>query len=156
MNRPNVYSPRFDDEVTEPGFRSHGAALGRQAGAQRLGAGLYEVEPGEATVPYHWHAGNEELLIVLGGRPSLRTADGWRQLGAGEVVAFPRGRPGAHQLANRGEGTARFLIFSEMRTPDVVVYPDSNKVGARAPSDGVRLNFVADDAVDYWHGEEPR
>jgi hypothetical protein len=42
----------------------------------------------------------------------------------------------------------------------VVVYPDSGKVGARelapgTPGDALRLNFRADDAVDYWEGEQP-
>ena len=151
---PNAFGPTFDEEATRPGFACRGAALALQAGAERLGASLYEVEPGQATVPYHWHAGNEELLIVLRGRPSLRTPEGWRELTEGEVVAFPRGERGAHQLANHGDAPARFVIFSEMRQPEVVVYPDSNKVGARSRPDGIRLNFLADNAVDYWHGEE--
>jgi uncharacterized cupin superfamily protein len=154
MSEPNVYRPSLDEESERPGFRCRGAAIAQQAGAERLGASLYEVEPGEATTPYHWHAGNEELLIVVRGRPSLRTPEGWRELAEGEVVAFPRGERGVHQLANRGDEPARFVIFSEMHQPDVVVYPDSGKVGARSRPDGIRLNFVADDAVGYWHREE--
>jgi uncharacterized cupin superfamily protein len=153
-SRPNVFEPTFDEEATRPGFACRGAALALRAGAERLGASLYEVEPGQATVPYHWHAGNEELLIVLRGRPSLRTPEGWRELAEGEVVAFSRGERGAHQLANHGDSAARFVIFSEMRQPEVVVYPDSSKVGARSRADGIRLNFLARDAVDYWDGEE--
>ena len=154
MTAPSIYSPEFDDAPERDGYTYHDAWLGRQAGAERLGASLYEADPGQATVPYHWHAGNEEMLIVLRGRPSLRTPDGWRELAEGELVAFPRGERGAHQLVNRSEDKVRFLILSEMRTPEVVSYPDSGKVGARSPANGIRLNFVADDAVDYWHGEE--
>ncbi len=91
---------------------------------------------------------------MLRGTPSLRAADGWRELSEGDVVAFPRGRRGVHQVANRSDETVRFLIVSEMHMPEVVVYPDSNKVGARSPNDDIRLNFVADDAVDYWDGEQ--
>jgi uncharacterized cupin superfamily protein len=32
----------------------------------------------------------EELVVVLDGRPSLRTPDGWRELHEGEVVPFLR------------------------------------------------------------------
>lgn len=153
-HRPNVLAPALEEERERPHFRCRSTMLGPLTGAERLGASVYEIDPGESSAPYHWHAGNEELLVVLRGTPSLRTPDGWRELAEGEVVDFPRGERGAHQVANRGEGTVRFLMFSEMRQPDVVVYPDSGKVGARSAEHGIRLNFVADDAVDYWHGED--
>jgi uncharacterized cupin superfamily protein len=93
---------------------------------------------------------------VLRGRPHLRTTAGWRQLDEGEVVAFP---VGAHQILNRCDTPVRFMVVSEMVGPDVVVYPDSGKVGAReaAPGSGVGLreSFLSRDAVDYWDGERP-
>jgi hypothetical protein len=57
----------------------------RQAGAQRLGLSLWELLPGEAAYPYHFHLVDEELVVVLEGRPSLRTPDGWRDLERGET-----------------------------------------------------------------------
>jgi len=109
--------------------------------------------------PYHFHFGNEELLIVLRGRPYLRTPDGWRQLDEGSVVAFPVGERGAHQVVNRTDEVVRLLMVSEMVSPDVVVYPDSGKVGARerAPGSGtgLRETFRSQDQVDYWEGEQP-
>jgi uncharacterized cupin superfamily protein len=73
-------------------------------------------------------------------------------------VAFPRGARGAHQLVNNGEVPARFLVFSEMRYPEIVVYPDSQKIGVRdrhpaSEGEPMRLSFVTSDAVGYWHGE---
>src|SRR5205823_3517753 len=110
--------------------------------------------------PYHYHLANEELLIVLRGSPHLRTPAGWRQLDEGEVIAFPAGEGGAHQLVNRGEDPVRLLFVSEMRSPDITVYPDSDKVGAREHArgsgrEGLRLNFRSGEAVDYWDGEPP-
>jgi uncharacterized cupin superfamily protein len=130
------------------------------AGSEHLGASVYELPPGQATFPYHFHFGNEELLIVLHGRPHLRLPDGWRQLDEGDVVAFPVGEPGAHQIANRTDEPIRLLIVSEMVGPDVVVYPDSGKVGARenapgSPPVGLRQTFRSSDQVDYWDGESP-
>jgi uncharacterized cupin superfamily protein len=49
------------------------------------------VAPGQAASPYHFHLAEEEALIVLSGRPRLRTEEGWRDLSEGEVVAFPVG-----------------------------------------------------------------
>ena len=49
------------------------------------------------------------------------------------MVAFPVGERGAHQLANRTDEPVRLLMVSEMRSPEIAVYPDSGKVGvARA------------------------
>src|SRR5215208_3928286 len=134
MAGANAFDPEFE-ESERPGFTYKRARLGRQAGAERLGASLYEVPPGNATFPYHWHGANEELLIVLSGWPSLRTPDGWRDLSEGEVVAFHTGEEGAHQIANRSEEAVRFLVVSEMRAPEMSGYPDTGKVGVldRAP-----------------------
>jgi len=38
-----------------------------------LGATLYELEPGKWAI-YHAHHGSEEVLLVLSGRPTLRTS----------------------------------------------------------------------------------
>ena len=158
MSSPNIHRPELDEQGEADGFRWRGESLGYKAGSENLGASLYELPAGEATFPYHYHLANEELLVVLRGRPHLRTPDGWRQLEEGEVVAFPRGEPGAHQLVNRTGENVRLLMVSEMRSPEIAVYPDSGKVGVRehAPGsgrEGLRLNFRAGDARDYWDGE---
>src|SRR5215208_2639567 len=67
---PNVFEPDWDAERDDPPFRWRRARLGRQAGARDLGASLFELPPGSATFPLHAHYANEELLIVLDGRPS--------------------------------------------------------------------------------------
>jgi len=120
--------------------------VGRELGAELLGCGLYDLPPGERTWPYHYHLGNEEWLIVVAGRPTLRTPEGERELEPGDVAAFPEGEAGAHDLANPTQENARVAIFSTLRRGSVV-YPDSGKVGA-----GGRYFRVAD-AVDYWDGE---
>lgn len=155
---PNINDPDFDEPREHPGFHAQRARLSRQAGSERLGLSLWEVPPGEAAYPYHHHLGEEELVLVLDGRPELRTPAGTRELREGEVVAFLRGEDGAHQLVNRTQETVRFLAFSTSGEPDLVIYPDSGKVGAfeRLPDgSGLREMFRAVDAVDYYEGERP-
>lgn len=150
--------PVFDEPREQPGFRCSRARLSRQAGSERLGLSLWELPPGEAAYPYHYHLTEEELIVVLEGRPSLRVPDGWRELRPGEVVAFLRGEHGGHQLVNRTEETVRFLAFSTSGEPDVVIYPDSGKLGAferLAQGGGLRAMFRLADTVDYHDGEQP-
>jgi uncharacterized cupin superfamily protein len=119
---------------------------------------MWQLPPGEAAYPYHYHYAEEELLLVLDGRPSLRTPDGWRELAEGEIVAFLRGERGGHQLVNRSGQTVRFLAFSTSGEPDVVIYPDSGKLGAfewLPEGGGLRAMFRMADAVDYHDGEQP-
>jgi len=158
----NLFDPEFDEESSRPGFGWKRARLGRQAGGERLGASLYELPPGQASFPYHAHFANEEMLVVVSGRPSLRTEEGWRELPPGEIVSFPVGRDGAHQIANRTEEPVRVLLVSEMNAPEVSFYPDSNKIlaGTRPPGgeegeDDVFEAFRLADVTDYWEGEEP-
>lgn len=155
---PNINDPDFDEPREHPGFLCKRARISRQAGSERLGLSVWEVPPGEAAYPYHHHLGEEELVVVLEGQPTLRTPEGWRELAEGETVAFLRGEHGAHQLVNRTEQTVRFLAFSTSGDPDIVIYPDSGKIGAfeRLPEGGgLWAMFRAGDTVDYHEGEQP-
>jgi uncharacterized cupin superfamily protein len=156
----NVFEPSYDDTSEREGFAGRRARIGRQARAEHLGASLFELEPGSAPFPLHFHLGNEEMVIVLAGTPSLRTPVGERDLEPGEVVAFPRGEQGAHQVINRTDERARILIVSEMNAPDVVVRPESNKISAfgrppGAAGEGFHDVYFRHDAVELWDGEEP-
>jgi uncharacterized cupin superfamily protein len=156
----NVFEPEFDADQERPGFTCRRAKLGRQGGAELLGASLYEIPPGQATFPYHAHTANEEMLIVLRGRPHLRTPEGWRELTEGEVVTFRRGEEGAHQVHNRGGAEVRVLVLSTMIAPEVNLYPDTGRLMAatRAPGatgEGFQETYRREEASDYWQGEEP-
>lgn len=158
QNLVNINDPVFDEPREHPGFGCRRARLSRQAGSERLGLSLWELPPGEAAYPYHYHLAEEELLVVLDGRPSLRTPNGWRELLEGDVVPFPRGERGAHQLLNRTGETVRFLAFSTNGEPDIVIRPDSGTLGAyerQADGGGLRAVFRTADMVDYFEGEQP-
>jgi uncharacterized cupin superfamily protein len=155
---PNLSNPDFDEPRDHPGFVCRRARIGRQAGAAKLGASLWEIPPGQAAYPYHYHLGEEELLFVLSGTLALRTPTGWSELAEGDVVSFPTGEEGAHQVVNRGSEPVRLLAISTGGAPDLVVYPESGKVGAfeRLPEGGgMHALFKQESAVDYWEGEDP-
>ena len=155
---PNLDDPHYDEPRARDGFRSLRARLGRQLGTERLGISQWEIPPGEAAYPYHYHLGEEELLIVLEGRPVLRAPSGTRELAEGELVALLPGEAGAHQLINRTESAVRFLAISTNGEPDIVVYPDSDKAlvrDSKPDRDAFRAMFRLADAVDYWLDEQP-
>jgi uncharacterized cupin superfamily protein len=159
-DEPNVFEPRFDAEQDEAPFTWRRARIGRQAEAEKLGASLFELPPGASSFPLHVHHANEEMIVVLAGRPTLRTLDGERELSPGEVVACPTGRRGAHRIDNRSGEPARFLIVSTMIAPEVNEYPDSGKLwardyppGAEGPGDGFDVLSRPDPDLGYLDGE---
>src|SRR5581483_9976372 len=114
----NIYEPEFDEPRDAEGFMARRARLGYQLATERLGLSLWELPAGQAAYPFHYHLAEEELVIVVSGQPTLRTTSGWRELREGEVVSFPRGTEGAHQLVNRTTGPVTFLAVSTHGDPD--------------------------------------
>jgi uncharacterized cupin superfamily protein len=138
------------DEGPE-GHRFSAASPGRGLGAARTGFGIYELEPGQASWPYHFELGSEEWLLVVAGEIVLRTPEGERTMRAGDVVCFPEGPDGAHAVRNASDATARFAIASADEPAGAAVYPDSGKVFVYGP--GFRHRGLLGDEVPYWEGE---
>ena len=120
MAEANLFDPAWDFEGDRGGGAARASQLAHRAGARRLGGTLYELETGAIASPLHFHHGAEELLFVIAGEPTLRVAEGEeRALATGEVVSFPPGREGTHQILNRGPEPARVLICSTNDLPEV-------------------------------------
>jgi uncharacterized cupin superfamily protein len=151
----NLYGDEWELEQERDGYRWRGRMLGPVVGASMLGASLYELAPGQRSFPYHYEYGNEEWLVVVAGRPTVRTPEGEQELAAGDVVCFPEGPAGAHQVRNATDEPVRVLILSTKQRPGVAVYPDSDKIGvwpvAGEATD--RIIVRRECAVDYWDGE---
>jgi uncharacterized cupin superfamily protein len=142
------------DEADPDGYRAGMARFGRDLGAVMLGGSVYELPPGQSNCPYHYEYGNEEWLIVLAGRLTLRHPGGEDELEPGEVVCFVVGPEGAHKLTNKGTDTVRVLMLSTMIEPSVAVYPDSDKIGVwPAPDRRDHILVRRESGVDYWDGE---
>jgi uncharacterized cupin superfamily protein len=154
MLRLNIADPDFKYDAEDPeGFRAGMLRFGPQLGATRTGTSVYELPPGQANCPYHYEYGEEEWLIVLAGRPTLRTPEGLEQLAPWDVVCFADGPTGAHGLRNETDETVRVLMYSTVSTPAVSVYPDSDKMGVWVENAEDKLILPRSSAVDYYAGE---
>jgi uncharacterized cupin superfamily protein len=162
---PNV----VNEKDLEWAKSSHGEKFGYRrkslslaTGGEKLGCSLYEVEPGRRAWPFHYHAANEEAIYVLEGTGTLRIGKGEAPISKGDYVTFSAAKEGAHQLVNTSDSILRYLCFSTMVEPDVMIYPDSGKIGAfigaapGGPKEKRTLSkFLKGDAeVGYYEGEE--
>jgi uncharacterized cupin superfamily protein len=140
----NVFRDDWDDAEDWSG--GGGRSKGLVGPRVQLGATVYELGPGNFSV-YHFHHGSEGLLIVLRGRPTLRSPEGERQLAEGEAVHFPTGPDGAHGLRNDTDQPVRFLVAGIRVSPEVAEYPDLKQITAQARTDsqtGDRLWLIHD------------
>jgi uncharacterized cupin superfamily protein len=154
--RVSIAAPEFTYDGDDPeGFRVGMFRFGPMVGASQLGASLYELPPGQAICPYHYEYAEEEWLLVLEGRPTLRSPEGEEVLGLWDVVCFPTGPAGAHGLRNETEDTVRVLMWSTVRTPAATVYPDSDKIGIWTGNREDDVMVRRSSGVDYYEGEMP-
>ena len=119
----NLNSDEWDVTRDREGWRRKGVGVGERIGGELIGATMSEVEPGSRLWPYHTHYLNEEWVIVLRGEPTLRTPEGEHVLNEGDVVCFPRGKAGAHQIINGTDSPIRVLMLSSMIGGDIQLVP---------------------------------
>src|SRR5881275_3504057 len=133
MQTFNLFSGETEGVPTgAPGDRGRAARVGSKLGASRLGMSVYDLPPGEAICPYHFEWTDEEWLVVVTGRPTLRTPEGEHRLEPGDVACFPAGPDGAHYVRNDDETPARVAMVSTKNEFGIAEYPDSDKVGVWA------------------------
>jgi uncharacterized cupin superfamily protein len=154
VRRVRLSEARFEyDPEDPPGFRNGMARFGDDVDSKDTGATLYELPPGEAVCPYHYEYGEEEWALVVEGTPSVRTPAGTERLEPLDLVFFPKGPDGAHQIRNDGEATALVLLWSTVVLPTASVYPDSDKLGVWTGHKADDVMVRRDSAVDYFDGE---
>ena len=154
METFNVFNADdWEEENDRDRYRHRVTAFGRRLGATLLGGSLYELPPGEKTWPYHFEQGCEEWLMVVVGKPTLRSPDGEQQLEPGDFAVFPEGPAGAHQVINGTDEPVRVVFFSSKSPLAVVHYPDSGKVGIWSSRGGYQAMLRDEPKLDYWEGE---
>ena len=113
---------------------------------------VYEIPPMKSAYPYHFHYKTEETFYVISGKGILKTPEGEKRIGAGELLFFPAGEAGAHKLTNASETeNLVYIDFDATHELDVAVYPDSDKNGIWGM--GINKIFPKSAEADYYNGE---
>ena len=82
------------------------------AGLTEMGASHVTLDPGAWSSQRHWHDSEDELVVMLSGRAVLVEDDGERELGPGDVAAWPKGVTHGHHLINRSDEPCSFIAIS--------------------------------------------
>jgi uncharacterized cupin superfamily protein len=148
-----------------PADRHRGSKLGARAkrlaqatGGSKLGCSLYEIPPGKRGFQYHCHLGNDEAIYLLEGEATIRLGEREIAVRAGDYISLPAGTAQPHQMMNTSSAPVRYLCLSTMQWPDLVLYPDSQKIGFMAPTgpggEMVRQLQRIGDTLTYYDGED--
>jgi len=116
---------------------------------------LVRIPKGKSLCPYHAHAAESELYLVLSGRGSVRDQHGVTEVAAGDAFFFQPGE--AHQVSNAGEEDFVYYVIADNprsggTTGDSCYYPDSGKWAVT--TDGVKELILKGTETDYFAGEE--
>ena len=158
QSRSDAYVNKINlDEIEPERFHDVGgryAATDYEAGfpigARRLGYNFVTLDPGARLCPMHSHALEEEVFIVWEGEPTIRTPRGEFACRRGDVIAFPVGDIGMHQLLNKSDKPCTVFALGNAEPNEIAFYPDSNKVLVRSRK---RLILRAEPRLDYYDGE---
>jgi uncharacterized cupin superfamily protein len=102
------YPPPFDEPMAGRWHRR----LAPAAGLSAMGASHVVLKPGGWSSQRHWHAGVDELLVMLTGEAVLIEDQGETVLGPGDVVAWAKGARNGHHLQNRSSEDCSFIAIS--------------------------------------------
>ena len=108
---------------------------------------LNRVPPGKTPCPFHSHAAQWEMFVILSGKAVVRAGRRRYAVKTGDVFIHPPGE--AHQLINTGRKDLVFYIIADNPPVDIFHYPDSGKWGLRPH----RKNFRMVE-TKYNEGEE--
>ena len=112
----------------------------------------YEIPPGKAAYPYHYHVKNEESFYILSGRGLLRTPSGEKEVCAGDFLYFPAGESDAHKLTNISKTeNLVYIDFDTINALDVCFYPDSGKLGIWGKN--INKCYKSKQDVNYYDDE---
>ena len=136
-------------------------ALGRQPESLDLSKrhpfdlAMVRIPKGKALCPYHAHAAESELYLVVSGRGNVRDNAGIAEVRPGDAFFFQPGE--AHHLSNAGdEDFVYYVIADNPRSGgaagDSCYYPDSSKWAVT--TDGREEVVMKGTETDYFDGEE--
>ncbi|CAN5507069.1 cupin domain-containing protein [soil metagenome] len=119
------YPAPFDLPVQGRWYRR----LAPASGLTEMGVSHVTLKPGAASSQRHWHAEEDEFVVILAGEAVPIDDAGEHSMRPGDCASFPKGERNGHQLQNRGEVDCVFIAVSAGdKANDSGEYPDIDMV----------------------------
>jgi uncharacterized cupin superfamily protein len=116
-NYPEPFASMMNGRVKQP--------LGDVFGLTNFGVNRTILVPGAVSSLHHAHNGQDEMIYVLEGHPTLYSGDTEMLLHPGMCAGFAHGGP-AHHLKNDGLEDVVILEIGDRSAGDDISYPDDD------------------------------
>ncbi len=134
---PEVSGVRYPPPHDAPCNARLSRKLAPLVGVTQFGVNMARIPPGVWASQRHAHSHEDELVVMLTGRLVLIDDDGECELGPGDVVGHPAGDGNAHQLVNRSDADATYIVVGGHSDEDICTYPD---IGMKTTADRYRTD----------------
>lgn len=94
----------------------------------QFGAFIEELPPGSHSSHAHWHATEDEMILILSGEVVASENGVQTVLAAGDAACWKAGHPVAHTLHNQSDAPVRYVVIGTRAGRDVVTYPDRDRI----------------------------
>ncbi|WP_448663749.1 cupin domain-containing protein [Sphingomonas sp. CJ20] len=101
------YPAPFDAAVAGRWYRR----LAPASGLTEMGVSHVTLRPGAWSSQRHWHADEDEFVVMLAGEAVLVEDGGETVLRAGDCASFPKGVANGHHLQNRSDADCVFIAI---------------------------------------------
>ncbi len=108
------------------------------------------IPKGKSYCPFHGHAAETELYLVVSGRGIVRDNQGPTEVKAGDAFMFQPGE--AHQLSAPDDEDFVYFVIADNPRGDTCYYPDSGKWVVY--KEGAEEAIAKGIETDYYDGEE--
>ena len=112
---------------------------------------ISRMPPGKSNFPFHAHAAQWEMYLIVSGKGSVRDKDGTTDVVAGDAFIFGPNEP--HQITNSGDVDLVYYVIADNPIGESGYYPDSGKWKVNKTSQADRVVIKGNEA-DYFDGEE--
>ncbi|MGZ5279631.1 MAG: cupin domain-containing protein [Pseudobdellovibrionaceae bacterium] len=149
MNIMNLFDTEgFIAGLQQEKYKSHYKPMSEKFGANNLGFYTKIIGPKKFSCPYHWHSGEEELVIVIEGEATVRNNGEFRIIKPGDLIYYGTGPDSVHHMYNHTDKPFKYFVLSNQVPTETCHYPDSKK---QSEPEGFSQNGVM---VDYFKDEE--
>lgn len=120
--------------------------LADAGGLSQFGVNLVTLAPGGVSSMRHWHRDEDEFVMITSGTCILVEDEGETEMTVGDCAAFPAGVANGHQLINRTDTPATFLVVGTESPTELATYSDIDMI---VQCDGDSAEFRHKDGTPY-------